>query len=296
MTDRFDPRTAAGLDAALGELGMLVDWPPTPDLAARVTERLGAARPTAVSSEPARVAGRPIKRSLPRALLLAAAIALLLAGAVLGVRFGLDLLSIEFGPPPPSASPHAGAPSPSVSEGASVGSPGVSVSPGSPTGTGLGLGRPATLEAASAGAGFPVLVPAELGPPDAVYQGDAARRGQIAFVYAPRDDLPASELLEGAGLLVTQARGRADEGLVSKIVDSGRGDVERVVVGGDEGYWFHGAPHWFWYVRPDGSIIEESRRFVGDTLVWQRGDVLYRIEGELELEQALALAASMQVP
>ena len=84
-----------------------------------------------------------------------------------------------------------------------------------------GSANATTLESVLTEAEFPVVVPAALGPPDAVYLGGPRLRGQVAFVYAARDDLPASELLGGAGLLLTQNRGDVDVGLAGKIVDSG---------------------------------------------------------------------------
>jgi hypothetical protein len=208
-------------------------------------------------------------------LLLAAALALLVVGVALAVRLGLELLSIEFGPVPTSLS---SSPSPE---------------PGS-EGEGLGLGRRVSLDEAGVAAAFEVLVPEELGPPDAVYLGDVALRGQVAFVYAPRAGLPASELLGGAGLLITQNEGRPDDGLAHKLVDSGQATVVPVDVNGAPGVWISGGPHFFWYLAPDGAQIEESRRFVGDTLAWERGGVLYRIEGALALSDALAIARSMR--
>ena len=82
-------------------------------------------------------------------------------------------------------------------------------------------------------ADFPVVVPDALGRPDAVYLGGPGLRGQVAFVYAVGEDLPASGLLNGAGLLLTQNRGDVDAGLANKIVDSGIGTVQRVEVGVD---------------------------------------------------------------
>jgi hypothetical protein len=162
-------------------------------------------------------------------------------------------------------------------------------------GASLQLGRAMGLEEVESAAPFEVLVPAELGPPDAVYVGNVALRGQVAFVYAARDGLPASPLLNGAGLLVTQNRGEPDEGLAHKIVDTSDATVESVDVDGSPGVWISGEPHIFWYVAPDGTFITDSRRLVGDTLAWERDGVLYRIEGAITLERALEIARSLRV-
>jgi hypothetical protein len=278
MIERLGLSTVADLEAALLDLGAAVEMPPTPDLAAVAAARLRAAAP------PSALPIRTI-RTARRSLLLAAALALLLAGAALGVRFGLSLLQIDFRPAPPATASASATTSSAPSARASA-----------PAGLGvaLGLGTRSTLDDVSAAAAFPILTPAQLGPPDAVFLGGETLRGQIAFVYAPRPGIPASELLGGAALLFTQNRGDVDEGLANKLVDSGLGRVTKVKVGDDDGYWFFGQPHVFWYIAEDGSVVEESRRLVGNTLVWQHGDVLYRIEGDIDKDVALEIAASLR--
>jgi hypothetical protein len=280
MIERLGLSTVADLEAALLDLGTAVEMPPTPDLAAAAGARLRAA------VTPKALPTREV-RSVRRSLLLAAALALLLAGAALGVRFGLDLLRIDFGPGPSATASTSATP---------VSAPSGSSSPPAGLGVALGLGTRSTLDAVSADADFPILTPADLGPPDAVFRGGDTLRGQIAFVYAPRPGIPASELLGGAGLLVTQNRGDVDEGLANKLVDSGLGRVTQLKVGSDDGYWFFGQPHVFWYIAEDGSVVEDSRRRVGNTLVWQHGDVLYRIEGDIDQDAALEIANSLRAP
>jgi hypothetical protein len=249
------------LQAELSDLAAAVAFPPTPDLTSGVAARLRAPRVV------------PFQRSFRRSLLLAALLALLVVGAAFALRYGLELLSIERGPVP-SAVPTA------------------SHSPGD-LGAGLELGERLSLDEILDEADFVVRVPDALGLPDAVYLGRALR-GQVAFVYAPRADLPASELLGGAGLLITQNQGRADEGLAHKIVSTSDATVRQVVVDGAPGLWISGAPHIFWYLAPDGEFIDQSGRLVGDTLAWERDGVLYRIEGAISLERAMAIAISMR--
>jgi hypothetical protein len=284
MIERFGLETDAGLEAALADLGSAIDWPETTDVATAVGTRLrGEAAPRLV---PGPRLARP--RTLRRALLLAAALLLVAAGAVAAVRLGLDLLDIEFGPIPsvPAGSPSAG-----------PGASGAAPSTASPTptvpGARLGLGGGTTLPEARSGADFPLLIPAALGDPDHVFEGGPVLRGQVAFLYDARPDLPPSDLLGGAGLLVTQNHGEADTGLARKLVDAGLATVESVTVDGAPGYWISGQPHIFWYLAPDGEAIQDSRRAVGDTLVWERDGILYRIEGAVSLERALEIAASM---
>ncbi len=230
---------------------------------------------------------RPVVRSLRRSLLLAAAITLLLVGGALGVRFGLQLLEIDFGPlPSPTASSStAASPAAGVTPRASI-----------DAGARLGLGLPSTFDEAASAAGFPLLIPANLGPPDEVYVGGTALRGQVAFGYRPRADLPAQDLLGGLGLLITQNQGRLDEGLVRKLVDMQAGVVVSVEVDGAPGVWVAGEPHMFWYLDPDGQVIQGSERQVGDTLAWQRDGILYRIEGAGSMDRAMEIARSMRTP
>ena len=249
------------LELQLADLAPAVQFPPTPDLATPVGVRLRTPR------------ALPFRRSFRRSLLLAAALVLLVVGAAFAVRYGLELLSIEFGPVPTLA------PTPTHSPG--------------DLGAGLRLGEPLTLNQLPTEADFLVRVPDALGAPDAIYLG-LGLRGQVAFVYAPRPDLPASDLLQGAGLLITQNQGKPDEGLAHKIVNTSGATVTNVDVDGAPGIWISGAPHIVWYLAPDGrTFINESRRVVGDTLAWERDGVLYRIEGAISLERALEIAESM---
>jgi len=283
MTDRFGIGMDAGLEAALVDLGSALEWPETPDLAPAVVAAARASdrpRPSAPRPTPTWIR-RP--RTVRRALLLAAALALVIAGAAAAIRLGLDLLEIRVGPVPSAPiitpSPRAGIPQ----------SPFASVAPGAR----LGLGRRATLDEAASAAGFAVSAPGALGGPAQVFVGGPELHGQIAFLYEAGPDLPASDLLDGAGLLVTQARGRPDAGLARKLVDAGLASMDAMVVGDAPGYWIHGQPHLFWYLAPDGSAIEESRRLVGDTLVWEHDGILYRIEGAIDRDRAIEIAGSM---
>jgi hypothetical protein len=302
VTDRPQTPGMDDLEVALVDLAGAIAFPATPDLAAAVAARLHAAASSGAAgltvsdgraADALRPTGRarpgPIRRSLARSLLLAAALALLLVGGALAVRFGLDLLSIEFGPLP---SPRPGSSAAVVASGASASA--APTTPAGPVGEGLRLGAPRTLEDVRAEAPFDILVPDELGPPDAIYLGGRELRGQVALVYEPRPGLPASATLDGAGLLVTQNRGETDEGLAHKLVDAGLASVVAIDIDGAPGYWISGEPHAFWYLAPDGTSIEDSGRLVGDTLIWERGGVLYRIEGAISREQALQIAASMQ--
>ncbi len=72
-------------------------------------------------------------------------------------------------------------------------------------------------------------------------------------------------------------------------------DVRAVTVDGRPAYWISGDQHLFITYRRDGTRREQ--RLAGNTLVWQQGDEIVRIEGvDLTLEEALAIAAGLDEP
>jgi hypothetical protein len=151
----------------------------------------------------------------------------------------------------------------------------------------LGLGVPVSVAQAQARVGFPPLIPAALGPPDAVWVRDDDG-GVVTLVYLPRAGLPASSN-SGVGLLVTEFRATVDSALFLKFVGP-ETQVLPVGVGGQPGFWIGGAPHDIGYVLPDGSVVADSLRLAGPTLVFQRGALSVRIEGAITEAQALHIA------
>jgi hypothetical protein len=83
-------------------------------------------------------------------------------------------------------------------------------------------------------------------------------------------------------------RGDLEQMTFGKLVEAGT-NVDVVAVNGRTAYWISGDQHLFFMYHRDGSLREQ--RLAGNTLVWQDGDEIVRIEGVgLTLEQALALA------
>jgi hypothetical protein len=228
--------------------------------------------------------GRPLRRSLVLAL-----VALLVIAAVAGaVGLGLPGLRIIFGQGPtqqssPSATPNVPAsatPAIEPSGSASL----------TPLGSSMALGTALPLADVERLAGFPVLLPTkpDLGPPDAAYLSGQ----RVALVWANGPDLPDT-LEPGIGLLLSEFRGKVDEGFFEKILGQGT-TLTRVTVGGSPGFWINGSPHYFLYVDPNGQFVEDDHRVVGDVLVWSDGDVTYRLETSLGLAAATAIAESMR--
>ena len=63
---------------------------------------------------------------------------------------------------------------------------------------------------------------------------------------------------------------------------------------GAPAYWITGGPHVFLYTDADGDAQEV--RVAEDTLVWQRGDTIVRVEGDITLERAQEIAAMLREP
>jgi hypothetical protein len=263
------------LEGALADLATALEFPLTPDLAAAVGARLEEA-PAPARRRPRR---RPAGLAGWRRLAVAGMAVVLLAAAVLVAspgtreavarRLGLRGIDIRIGGPPPSTATTR------------------------PQGVDLGLGDRVSLEEARRLVGFPVLVPGgDLGRPDEVYVNRAVPvGGRVDLVYRPRPGLPASPFTD-VGLLVTQFRGQPTPEFLKKVTTMGL--VEQLEVGGEPGYWFSGEPHFFTYQDAAGNLREERTRLAGDTLIWQRGELTLRIEGQLPREAALRVAESMR--
>jgi len=266
----------ARLEAALRDLAGAVDWPPAaplvgPDVAMRVRVRL--------VEHPSRAAGRFGWPAMPwrRALLLALTALLALAAIAGAVGLGLPGLRLILGQP--SASPP-----PSVE-------PSRTVPPG-PPGSSLRLGDPVELGEVVALTGTPPRLPtdAAIGAPDAVYV-DPSRGNQVAVVWSTSSTLPATRE-PGIGLLLMQFDGAPGDRFYTKVIGEGV-TAEPVSVDGHDGFWISGAAHFFYYVRDDGTVIDDDRRWVDDALVWSDGETTFRLETSLGRDAAIALAESL---
>jgi hypothetical protein len=288
--------TELELERALADLAAHLEQPQAPPpFAGAVMARI--AEGPAADARRARVPGVP---GLPRVpglrlprrgwrrvavaalalLVLAAGIVVATPGAREAVARRLGILGIEI---------HQGGPAPTVTAPTVTAPTGTTAGRGA-TGT-LGLGRRVSLEQARAGVSFRLLVPSQPGfeRPDAVYLSDEVPGGRVDLVYLPRPGLPASPFTN-AGLLITEFQATP---LVGKFVKAGT-RIEEVVVSGEQGYWLGGEPHEFVYQDRNGVVRQETARLAGSTLIWTRGPVTLRLEGQVTKQQALRLAGSMR--
>jgi hypothetical protein len=251
------------LERDLRALGSELAYPPTPELTQAVRERLPAATV-------------PVRR-LPARRTLAIALAALLVAA--GGAFaasprirhsvldwlGLRSVRIERVPKLPELPPGR-------------------------AGRDLGLGRRTTVAAARRQVSFRVLVPAP--PPDEVYVSGSPPGGRVVFAYRPRRGLPRAPGTH-AGLLITEFRGRQTTTLIQKTLGPGT-TAEPVSVGGERGVWISGRPHQFAYEDSQGAAHAETLRLAGNTLLWQRGGVLLRLEANVSKAAALRIARTLR--
>lgn len=233
------------LEQPLLTLGSALELPEAPNVVPAVLARLPARR----------VRGR---RPARRALSVALAAALLLAGAamavpttrhavlrVLGLR-GVRIERVPHLPPLPAG-----------------------------TGARLGLGHRIPLSRARHATSFTALLPT--GPALAYLDHDLPG-GRISFLFGR--------------VLVIEFRGTTTP-FIFKVIGPGT-TVKHVRVNGGPGVYLAGAPHEVIFRESTGEIQTDRVRLAGNVLMWQQGPVTVRIEGTRTLAQALAVARSLR--
>jgi hypothetical protein len=92
---------------------------------------------------------------------------------------------------------------------------------------------------------------------------------------------------------LTEFRGSTSRVYFNKVLGPDT-KLEAVNVNGGRGYWIEGAPHVFLYEDVDRNIREEKIRLAANTLIWEQGELTFRLEGELSKEEALRIAESVR--
>jgi hypothetical protein len=162
--------------------------------------------------------------------------------------------------------------------------------PRPPEGAALALGERTTL--AEARGRVPVVVPTVAGVtrPDEVWFDDVGG-GAVSLVFRAGPGLPAAKHT-GIGLLLQEFVGNGDEIARKYLASDSR--ARPVTVGANEGVFLSGGDHSLFYTDPAGASVSEEGRLVGNALIFTRGELTIRLEGDLPLAQMTEIAASLR--
>ncbi|HVF78405.1 MAG TPA: hypothetical protein VNA28_08910 [Solirubrobacteraceae bacterium] len=139
----------------------------------------------------------------------------------------------------------------------------------------LAVGERVSLADAERVVDHDLVRPAALGAPAEVYvDGDA-----VTFVYRARSRRP---------ILFAQVPGSTRR-YVQKLAT---GRTQRVQVAGRPGLLLRGR-HVVIFARPDGDAVVAETRLAKNTLLWERGELLLRLEAEQPAGELLRIARSV---
>ena len=137
-----------------------------------------------------------------------------------------------------------------------------------------------TLEDAQQNIQFTLKLPADFGPPDFVYRqnGDGPA---VILVWQAKEGRPAISLY--------QFYFGTDRPYYGKLIDQ----ATNTLVNGNRAAWVD-MPHMLVYEH-EGIIRRQSSFLIqGNVLIWAEGNVTYRLESNLTMEQAVAIAESLR--
>lgn len=138
----------------------------------------------------------------------------------------------------------------------------------------LQLGREVSLEEARDAVDYPLLLPAAQA--DAYLDRSVPRMvnlrwGRYVLSQWPGEQLPFVQKQAGP-----------------------RSRIVNVLVGDDPGAWITGARHEVVYRNAQGEVLHETRRLVGNVLIWERDGITYRLEGARTRAEALGIARNLR--
>lgn len=245
------------LQALLEQVARKVDYPPTPDIAARERRR--------VAQVFAGAGGRPARRGARTlGVGLALVLVLLLAGLLVSpvrarllefLRIGAVQIFLEQNAGEMKATP-----------------------PGALT----NLAGETTLAGAAEQLPFQLVLPtypAELGEPDRVYAQEINQTPLAILVWLD-PDAP-----EGMRMALYQI-GQGGDVFQKRLLR----DVQQTFVNGEWALWVQGP---YLLSTVDGAV-EERRLITGRTLIWEKAGLTYRLETNLPLEEARKIAESVE--
>ena len=100
----------------------------------------------------------------------------------------------------------------------------------------------------------------------------------------------STTVVDGDDILVAEILGTLDNPGLGKVLGADV-DVTEVTVNGAFALWIDGAPHEVSFFDADGEIV--FRGFAGNTLLWQDGEVIRRLEGFDTVGAAIVYAESL---
>ena len=142
------------------------------------------------------------------------------------------------------------------------------------------LGDRVSLVEARSRVDFAILVPDALGDPTSVYVRSSPPGGRVVLVFDR--------------IHVTELQGSDSRRYLFKMLGPDS-KVERVRVDGKPGVWITGKPHGVMYADRNGQFRDDTFQLAGDTLLWERGGLVLRIEGARSKADALRIASSVAV-
>ena len=145
----------------------------------------------------------------------------------------------------------------------------------------LDFGPATTASDAAARTGLPVPVVPSLAAPAGIFVVSPPDSGQIVVVYPPSASLPESAV-GSVGALVSSMPGIINDGLFLK-TQSAATTVVTFTFQTTAGHtvhavWLAGTPHDYVFQDRDGNLVFDTLRLATNTLLWQDGDVTYRLE------------------
>lgn len=249
-------------------------YPPTPELRARLRE----------GAMPA-LQQRQSRATVVRRIAFAA-LALLLFGVVVmavpparatvlhWLRFGAVQITLQTPTPTPAATP---SPSPEPAKKTAAPKP---TSTSRPLSSVLDLGGETTLAAARRQVRFPIKLPAyppTLGLPDAVFVQDLGDQ-TVMLVWVD----PASPRRVTLALQIMGPHAFAEKMEPRKLQDTR--------VNGQPALWASGE----YLLQSRYGGVDLRRLITGSTLLWREGDITYRLETDLPVEEAVKIAESLR--
>lgn len=252
-------------EAYLGRVAPRLSYPATPDVAGQVRRRLAARSrgTTRLARRPALAWGLAIIAFL---LVLGALLTVPAVQAIIRSFFqigGITVVVETATPVPPNVTPLP-----------------------SPTRTGtLDLVGETTLAIAKEDIAFPIKLPsypADLGRPDRVFMQGLYERDNLILVWTEftNREVPRMVLYEIHGQFAQK-----------ELMEMRQ--VQETAVHGKRALWVIG-PHWLRFYDSLGNEREGVRRLVdGNTLLWEEGNVTYRLESKLSLAEAVRVAESL---